>query len=45
MEEEMKEKFKMPEDIVQSLPQDETNGHMKADEVNTDDKTNSEEKT
>ena len=45
MEEEMKEKFKMPEDIVQSLPQDETNGHMKADEVNTDDKTSTEEKT
>jgi len=39
MEEEMKEKFKMPEDIVQSLPKDE------ADEKVTDKKSDLEGKT
>jgi Tat protein translocase TatB subunit len=39
MEDEMKEKFKMPEDIVQSLPKDE------ADEKVTDKKSDIEGKT
>jgi Tat protein translocase TatB subunit len=39
MEEEMKEKFKMPEDIVQALPKDEP------DEDATDKKSDSERKT
>ena len=39
MEEEMKEEFKMPEDIIQSLPKDETNEKM------TDKKGDVEEKS
>jgi len=38
MEEEMKENFKMPEDIVQTLPKDETDGKV------TDEKSNIEGK-
>ncbi len=44
MEEEMKEEFKMPEDIIQSLPKDEAIEKM-SDEKITDKKGDPEEKS